>query len=238
MSAGPPPIAPRSEGPTRVETVAAHAAGGDILEALDAPTRALVRLSAVVAAGDEPALRVAMAEALPVIPPLWVEELVLQSYLFAGFPRALNAMREWRRVSGRRAPVEDAGGHFTQAPNWAADGEVTCAHVYGPFYERLRVNIAALHPALDSWMIVEGYGKVLSRPGLDLVRRELCVMAVCAVARQDRQLHSHLHGALHVGATPRLVEESLEALRDFMAPADHDRALHLWSHVRATQSAR
>ena len=54
-----------------------------------------------------------------------------------------------------------------------ARGEATCAAVYGPFYERLRLNIRALHPALDAWMIVEGYGKVLGRPGLDLARREL-----------------------------------------------------------------
>jgi 4-carboxymuconolactone decarboxylase len=238
VSAGSHPIAARREDPSRVETVAAPAGDGTILESLDAPTRALVRLAAVVAVGDEPALRAALAESVPVVPAQWVEELILQSYLFAGFPRALNAMREWRRASGRRAPADDPIARHDSATTWAAEGEVTCAAVYGPFYERLRVNIAALHPALDEWMIVEGYGKVLSRPGLDLVRRELCVMAVCAVARQDRQLHSHLHGALHVGATPRLVEESLAALREYMTPADHDRAMHLWSHVRATQSAR
>ena len=29
----------------------------------------------------------------------WIEELLLQTYLFAGFPRALNGMREWRRLA-------------------------------------------------------------------------------------------------------------------------------------------
>ena len=51
-------------------------------------------------------------------------------------------------------------------------------------------------------MITEGYGKVLSRPGLDLERRELCIVAACAATEQDRQLHSHLHGALNVGVAP------------------------------------
>jgi 4-carboxymuconolactone decarboxylase len=86
-------------------------------------------------------------------------------------------------------------------------------------------------------MIVDGYGKVLSRPGLDIARRELCVVAVCAVARQDRQLHSHLHGALHVGTPPDVVSDALDALADLMSEADHARARHLWSHVRATQQA-
>jgi 4-carboxymuconolactone decarboxylase len=220
-----------------VDTVSPDRDGAHTLESLDAPTRALVRLSAVIATGDEAAMRVALTGAAGTVPAEWVEELILQSYLFAGFPRTLNAMREWRRASGRKAPADDPGARIEQAPEWAADGEVTCARVYGPFYERLRPNIAALHPALDAWMIVDGYGKVLSRPGLDLVRRELCVIAVCAVGRQDRQLHSHLHGALHVGAAPQLVEDTLDALADMMTPTDHAHALRLWSHVRAAQHA-
>lgn len=225
----------RSGDPARVATMGTEEPSDVILAELDAPTRALVRLAAVIAVSDEPTMRAALVRAVAEIPGEWVEELILQSYLFAGFPRTLNAMREWRRASGRRAPADDPGAHVDEAPAWAADGEETCARVYGPFYDRLRPNIAALHPALDMWMIVDGYGKVLSRPGLDLVRRELCVIAVCAVGRQDRQLHSHLHGALHVGASAALVEGALDALADLMAPADHARARHLWSHVRATQ---
>jgi 4-carboxymuconolactone decarboxylase len=99
-------------------------------------------------------------------------------------------------------------------------------------YERLRVNIRDLHPALDAWMIVEGYGKVLSRPGLDLKRRELCVVAACAVLEQERQLHSHLHGALNAGATPAEVDDALAAVDDLLEPATRERVAHLWSRVR------
>jgi 4-carboxymuconolactone decarboxylase len=69
-----------------------------------------------------------------------------------------------------------------------------------------------LHPALDSWMVVDGYGKVLSRPGLDLPRRELCIVAACAAMGQDRQLHSHLRGALNVGVEPAVLDEALAAI--------------------------
>ncbi|MDF1503773.1 carboxymuconolactone decarboxylase family protein [Roseisolibacter sp. H3M3-2] len=227
----------RSTAPSRVAGSGAEGADDAILTSLDAPTRALVRLAAIIADADERTMRVALEHAVHAIPAEWVEELILQSYLFAGFPRTLNAMRAWRKASGRRAPASDPGADLANAPAWAAEGEETCAAVYGPFYERLRPNIRALHPALDAWMIVDGYGKVLSRPGLDLARRELCVIAVCAVARQDRQLHSHLHGALHVGTPPQVVEDALDALADLMSDEDHARARHLWSHVRATQQA-
>ena len=210
-------------------TAVTHAAGdGATIPALDdatldAPTRTLVRLAAIVAVGDEPAIRSAMVDAAREVPPTWVEELVLQSYLFAGFPRALNAAREWRRASGRRAPDADEGVDYERADSWRARGEVTCATVYGPFYEKLRVNIRELHPALDAWMVVEGYGKVLGRPALDLLRRELCIVATCAVARQDRQLHSHLHGALHAGGTPAQVRETLAVVADMVTENDRRR---------------
>lgn len=201
------------------------------LPALDSSTRVLVRLAAVVAAGDEPALREAMATAAREVPPSWVEELVLQSYLFAGFPRALNAAREWRRASGLPAPAEDEGADFANAGQWRARGEETCSTVYGPFYEKLRVNIRSLHPALDAWMVVDGYGKVLGRPGLDLLRRELCIVATCAVVRQDRQLHSHLHGALHAGASPRQIRAALDVVGDMCSADDNRRYAGLLARV-------
>lgn len=200
-------------------------------ERLDAPTIRLVRLAAILAGGSEAQVRRALADAVDGIEPVWVEEVILQTYLFAGFPRSLNAAREWRRVSGREAPSHDEGTTF-DAGQLTARGEATCETVYGPFYERLRHNIRALHPALDSWMIVEGYGKVLGRPMLDLARRELCVVAACAIARQDRQLHSHLHGALHAGASPAQVDAALLAVADLLVPDDVKRYVGLWARVQ------
>jgi 4-carboxymuconolactone decarboxylase len=201
--------------------------------ALDPETAALVRLAGVIAAGSEPEVRRAMARAAAVCRPAWVEEVVLQSYLFAGFPRALNAAREWRRASGQPAPDHDEGEDFENAPRWREQGEATCATVYGPFYERLRHNIRHLHPALDAWMIIDGYGKVLSRPALDLRRRELCIVGACSLARQDRQLHSHLYGALHAGASAGEIRAALDEVADLLGPDDAARYHQLLNRVLA-----
>jgi 4-carboxymuconolactone decarboxylase len=200
--------------------------------ALGDEERALVRLAAVIAAGSEADVRAELARAQQDVRVEWVEEVILQSYLFAGFPRTLNAAREWRKVSGRAAPLSDAGERLDRAGEWQQQGEATCAIVYGPFYERLRQNIRALHPALDAWMIVEGYGKVLSRPQLDLARRELCIVAACATSRQDRQLHSHLHGALHAGASETAISETLSAISTLVSPDDVTRYRMLWARVQ------
>jgi len=199
-----------------------------MLNHLDDETRALVRLAAVVTAADELTIRGAIANASTAIRPVWVEELLLQTYLFAGFPRALNAMREWRRV--RPTSVPDADGR--SIAEWRTDGERTCARVYGAMYDKLRGNIRHLHERLDDWMITEGYGKVLSRPALDLGRRELCIVAACAATGQDRQLHSHLHGAVNVGVTPSVIDQVLDALADILG-AERARAVGLlWARVK------
>ena len=203
------------------------------LPPLDDATRQLVRLAAILAVGSEREMRAALTDAASgPAEAEWVEELILQSYLFAGFPRTLNAAREGRRASGRAAPATDEGDDpEARVTEWRERGEATCAVVYGRFYAPLRKNIRDLHPALDAWMIVDGYGKILGRPGLDLWRRELCVVAVCAASRQDRQLHSHLHGALHAGATPAQLRETLALLEDMLDAADIARYNNLLARV-------
>ena len=198
------------------------------LRELDDATRILIRLAAVVAAGNGAEVRTLLAEANCGVPHIWIEELLLQSYLFAGFPRALNAVGEWRRLVP--TPVE-AAPESAHVAEWVTRGLAACRAVYGSMYEKLRANIQALHPALDSWMIVEGYGKVLSRPGLDLPRRELCIIAACVASGQERQLNSHLHGALNVGVVPDVVRQALDALGPVVPRAPIEAAMLLFARI-------
>jgi 4-carboxymuconolactone decarboxylase len=204
------------------------AAAGATLTRLDDATRSLVRLSAVLASSGEEDVRAELQRASKTTSHEWIEELLLQTYLFAGFPRALNGMREWRRLVATPASREVAFDY----EQLKALGERTCALVYGSMYDRLRQNIRDLHPVLDEWMIVEGYGKVLSRPGLDLGRRELCIVAACAATAQDRQLHSHLHGAHNVGVSEPVVTAVLESLREVIPEKRLSRATRLWDRIR------
>lgn len=183
-----------------------------VLRTLDDATRSLVLLAAAIAAADEAGVRRSVADAALVAPALWIDELVIQSYLFCGFPRALNAAREWRRVAPVPAPVRDEADEVSHVDEWRERGEATCRAVHGGMYEKLRTNVRELHPALDASMVVDGYGKILGRPGLDLPRRELCIVAACAATGQDRQLHSHLHGALNVGVAPSALQATVALL--------------------------
>jgi 4-carboxymuconolactone decarboxylase len=203
------------------------------LAPIEASLRHLVRIAGAIAGSPEGQVRSLMSEALDEVDPISVEEIILQSYLFAGFPRTLNAMRAWRSVSERPAPATDVEATAADFETWHARGEETCAVVYGESYKKLRKNIRELHPALDEWIIVDGYGKVLSRPGVDLRTRELCVVAACAVSGQQRQLHSHLHGALNAGSSAGEIAGVLDALGDLISRDDLTRYRQLLQKVQA-----
>lgn len=171
----------------------------------------LVRLSAALAAGSEDDVEVELRHAAEHCDPRGVEEAIVQSCLFLGFPAALEAAAVWREIRGDVAmPDADPLAEAGRGRQRAERGEELCRAIYGSAYDDLRSNVAAASPALDRLMVETGYGRVLGRPGLDRVRRELCLVAVLAVQGRDPQLHSHLRGALRVGASTDWVEESLE----------------------------
>jgi L-asparaginase II/alkylhydroperoxidase/carboxymuconolactone decarboxylase family protein YurZ len=165
----------------------------------------IVRLGAAAASGDTERLTAAL-DAADLLHADDIEELLLQTYLFAGFPRTINAFFTWQAWAARDG--RERGARQVEERT-AADlrerGEALCRRVYGDHYEPLQIRLNRLHPQIAEWTLVEGYGKVLGRagpPGPD--RRELAAVGALIALDADRQLASHLRGAIHVGV-PRHV---------------------------------
>ncbi len=197
-------------------------------------TEGLVRLSAALARREPVELREAMTGCAGAADPRAVEEVILQSYLFLGYPIALNAFALWREVSGLQA----GEGVRDSWEAWEVRGREVCRTVYGGQYEGLRRNVRALHPDMERWMVAEGYGKVLGRPELELAQRELCIVGLLAVLGASRQLHSHLRGALNAGATVEEVEKALSVAGDFMSPGEKAEAERVWDRVKRRHPER
>jgi 4-carboxymuconolactone decarboxylase len=202
-------------------------------DSLDPQTRDLVRLAAAIAQGYEPELRDRVASVRSSqVPATWIEELLLQSVLMVGYPRALVGFTIWRKFSGLPAPESDPDQDYSRAGEWALRGEELCGLVYGDNFRKLRDSVRALHPAIDAWMITEGYGRTLARPGLDLRRRELCTVAQTAVLEAPRQLHSHLRGALNAGATFGQIDGALSIVNPLLSFDQWKKVKALWRTVR------
>src|SRR3989454_8407798 len=144
---------------------------------LDAKTVALVRAAAALAEGKIAELKQRFVAARAAgVPDLWVEELLLQSLMLVGYPLALVAFGVWREVTGPSAGGGDSAGEelaHEEWQAWAERGAQGCAAVYGRAYHKLLVNLRSLHPALEDLVLVDAYGKVIGRPGVDMERREL-----------------------------------------------------------------
>jgi 4-carboxymuconolactone decarboxylase len=174
--------------------------------ALSDPQRALVRLSAAIAAGTGEDVAARAREAIDVgLSRERLYEAALQSYLFVGFPRAIEAFFAVAPVLRRRGPSSPP-----DLERWRREGESLCRRVYGRNYEKLVSVMRELSPDLADWMILEGYGKTLSRPGLDPMDREYGVVAILTVTRMWRQLRSHAIGTVSVGGTRAGVKEAIE----------------------------
>lgn len=166
--------------------------------ALTPRLRHLLIAAAAAAAGDlalvAKAAETARAEGVAVAD---LEETLLQIVPYAGFPRALAAFAAARPVLGpTSAVVEGAAG--TRGPT----GEAAFRTVYGPTADRVAAGLASLHPLLPAWTRDFAYGRVLSRPALGPVEREVLAAAILtALGRVDDALLGHLRAALRLGAT-------------------------------------
>lgn len=215
------------------------------MHTLEPDVEALVEMAAVVAAWargrlpEEP-VRDAIRKARTVADATAVEESLLQSYLFLGYPTALNAFRVLRSIEEEDDQREGrfASGGTGEDPDgpwqaWARRGAEVCGTIYGGAYERLRANVRKLHPAMERWMVTEGYGKVLGRDGLGLGTRELCIVAILAVSGWPVQLHSHLRGAVHAGVPPGTVGRALERSLEVGRPTREEaaEARRRWARV-------
>jgi len=185
---------------------------------------ALATVCARAARGFEKPLVAEVRRALKAgVPPSDLREALLQTYLFAGFPRAINALSLLDREAPDRASIRRERPKAVGA--WRRRGERLCRAVYGPDYPAMMRNMVRAHPDLAEWILIEGYGKTLARPFLTLRERELIVGPTLAALEAWRQLPSHLGGALRAGATRAEIMSVFRAARRALPAGASARAL-------------
>lgn len=122
-----------------------------------------------------------------------VYETILQTYLFAGFPSAIVSLK----TTNDFFPVKKKKfiDEKTSKKDTIKEGIKTCKKIYGQKFYKLMSNISSYSPELADWLVIEGYGKVLSRKGLNLSERELSIISILTVQKFESQLYSHINGA-------------------------------------------
>jgi 4-carboxymuconolactone decarboxylase len=178
------------------------------------PVEAMVigLLGAAAAGGDPDRLRGILERSTEFLSTSDVEELLLQTVLFAGYPRTINAFMTWQGWAARRGGRDDPRVEAVRPELWRERGEVLCRLVYGKNYEALQIRLGRLHPALAEWTLIDGYGKVLSRQGPGPDVREMSAVGALIAIGEGRQLASHLQGALHAGVALPVLQAGARAV--------------------------
>lgn len=87
-------------------------------------------------------------------------------------------------------------------------GQEMLGRVDGETGIRVVRNLAASFPDFANYVLEYPFGDIYARGGLGLRERELAVVAaLCAMGTAAPQLRVHIHAALHVGCTPREIQE-------------------------------
>ncbi|MBK7877955.1 MAG: carboxymuconolactone decarboxylase family protein, partial [Planctomycetes bacterium] len=163
----------------------------------------LVRLFAAAVLGRFDVVRALRARAPGGEPDRAWREVVLQVHVFAGFPRLVETYGVLEAAGGLGTiePDEALGDRSAEAAR--ADGRALFERIYASDAPAVHGMLARHHPDFARWIEEHAYGRVLARPGLEPRLRELCAVAALAVLGQERQLASHVRGALRCGATRR-----------------------------------
>ena len=175
-------------------------------------SRFLSIFSAAITTADEDIIKLSILKAKEnSIIPEQLYEIVLQSYLFLGFPKMLTAAEYLDKYYPSVHTMSGNGKISTaEADDWYNRGIDLCQSVYKNNFEPLKVKVEKIAPEIFRWMVFEGYGKVLSRPELSIKDRELSIIAFLMMENMVKQLHSHILGALNVGVEISLIKQVVE----------------------------
>jgi alkylhydroperoxidase/carboxymuconolactone decarboxylase family protein YurZ len=169
--------------------------------------QAIAPITAAAAVGDLPRLNTALAQGLDAgLTISETQEILVQLYAYAGFPRSLNALGELMKVLEvrRQRGVQDAAGREPASPiptgkellalGTATQTKLIGAPVKGPLFE--------FAPAIDEYLKTHLFGDIFARDNLDWQSRELATLGVLAALQGvESQLQAHVQISMNVGLT-------------------------------------
>ncbi|MCB9906347.1 MAG: carboxymuconolactone decarboxylase family protein [Planctomycetes bacterium] len=182
----------------------------------------LIAMVSAVTRGDWPALQQLRKAAPAGEPDLEWREALLQSHLFLGFPRVVEAFEQLAAVGGLGFHGQDPA-ECDSCSAWQDRGSELFDTIYGDLAQPVRRRLHQHHPDFASWIGQHAYARVLSRPGLAPHRRELLALVCLLHGSLDRQLASHARGAIRLGATPDQVAQVVASQAPYLAPEVFER---------------
>lgn len=192
--------------------------------------KAIIPIAAFAAAGDMSRLHTALEHGLDAgVSINAIKEVLVQVYAYAGFPRSLNALGLFMKVTEtrhERGIVDQIGPLPSQpAPQGPAlleagtrnQTELVGAPVAGPLF--------VFAPAADTFLKTHLFGDIFARDNLDWQAREIATISMLsALEGVGSQLQSHLKISMNVGISESQLREFVAVLAGSVGKGAADRA--------------
>jgi 4-carboxymuconolactone decarboxylase len=191
--------------------------------------QATAAIAAFTAAGQLPPLREALTDGLRAgLTISEINEILVQMYAYAGFPRSLNgigtfmALLDERRATGASDP---AGRQPTELPAGTDVLELGTENQTRLVGAPVTGALFTFAPAIDQFLKTHLFGDIFARDNLDWQSREIAtVAALASLDGVESQLQSHIGIALNTGLTGTDLRALASVLRARVGRPSADRA--------------
>lgn len=189
-------------------------------DTLSAQQQAIAPIAAFAAAGDMGKLDTVLNQGLDAGLTIDEEnEILVQLYAYAGFPRSLNALGELMKVVKTRKErgIHDAPGREPSHPARTGDAllavgtanqtKLAGGPVKGPLFD--------FAPVINQFLQAHLFGDIFERDNLDWQSRELATVgALAALPGLESQLEAHIRISMNVGLTPAQLQQAAAVLAE------------------------
>lgn len=180
-------------------------------EALSQKQQIITEVAAFAALGNQEGLKQALINGLDnAITINEFKEVLVQSYAYTGFPRALNALSTLMQIVDDRGHKDTQGKEPTAKPQGTAleYGTANQTKLVG---REVKGKLFDFAPAIDEYLKAHLFGDIFARDNIDWQTREIATIAMLAVRDGvQSQLDAHINIGKHNGLTEAQVEEILE----------------------------
>lgn len=207
-----------SSGPAGAAVPATGAAA--VTQNLTQRQQAIIPIAAFAAAGEMDRLNQALNQGLDAgLTLAEAQEVLVQVYAYAGFPRSLNALGELMKVRDARKQrgITDAVGSPPGKPipsgqalleaGTANQTRLSGGPVQGPLFD--------FAPVINDYLRAHLFGAIFERDNLDWQSRELATVGMLsALSGVDAQLQAHMRISMNVGLTAEQLRQLVRVLAD------------------------
>ncbi len=187
---------------------------------LDARTRLMVQLAAIIACQALREYRVMLGAALAVgVTPVEIKEIVYQAVPYVGMAKVFDFLHATNEVLAERGIELPLPSQSTTTPETRAEkGLAVQKQIIGSaLVEKLYASAPADQLHVQRYLSANCFGDTYTRAGLDMAMRELLTFSLLvALGGCDPQVKGHVGANLHVGNDRKKLIDVLTQLLPFI----------------------